>query len=118
MDREKYQEEFKKRLKSIIGKKFDTTMVYPLSQIEIAFGDLWGHGKDEESLTDDEKMIRKKWQECRNNILNNGNQQKRNAFAEIDMYKIVWEGYKYEFKPVHVNGDQIHFSKEINNGNK
>lgn len=109
MDRDKYQPEMKKRLKKIIGKKFDTTMIYPLSQIEAAFGELWGLGKDEEDLTPEEKTMKKKWQECRNNILNNGNHQKRNAFAELDMHKVTWEGYKYEFKPVQVTQDKITF---------
>lgn len=99
MDEEKFKDDYKKRLKNIIGKKIDTTMIFPLSQIESAFGHLWGHGKSELELTPEEKVMYKKWQECRNNILNNGNQQKRNAFAELDMHDVYWKRFKYEFLP-------------------
>lgn len=88
---------YRERLKKIIGTKIQTTMIFPLSQFESAFGHLWGHGKNEEKLTDDEKIFRSKWNEVRNNILNNGNQQKRNANTELDMHDIIWNGYKTVF---------------------
>lgn len=96
----KMKEKFRDRLKFIISKKIDTTMIYPLSQIEAAFGELWGHGKPESALTNEEKMYAAKWKQCRNNILNNGNQQKRNANCEIEMYDVVWNRYKTVFLPV------------------
>jgi hypothetical protein len=94
--RDKYRE----RLKKIIGKKFDTTMIYPLSQFEAAFGHLWGDKLPDEKITDEQKVMRGKWKECRNNILNNGNQQKRNAFAELDMHDVTWLRYKTILIPV------------------
>lgn len=72
-------------------------MIFPLSQFEIAFGELWGHEKDETKLTDQEKVNRAKWKELRYNILNNGNAQKRNAMAEIDMHEVEWNRYKTIF---------------------
>jgi hypothetical protein len=72
-------------------------MIYPLSQFEMAFGHLWGDQKPEDQLTAEEKQNRAKWKQCRNNILNNGNQQRRNAFAELDMYDIVWNRYQATF---------------------
>jgi len=91
------REEYKDRLKKIIGIKFDTTMIYPLSQFEAAFGHLWGYGKDPSSLTSDEQVLKAKWEECRTNILNTGNQQKRNAFIELDMHDVIWNRYETVF---------------------
>lgn len=96
-DTPELRDKYKDRLKKIISTKIQTTMIFPLSQYESAFGHLWGHGKPEDKLNDDEKMFRTKWNEVRNNILNNGNQQKRNANTEIDMYDVIWNGYKTVF---------------------
>jgi hypothetical protein len=98
MENKEYNDDMKEkmrdRLKTIVSKKFDTTMIYPISQFEAAFGELWGNGKSEDSLSDSEKLFRAKWKQCRNNILNNGNQQKRNANAEINMHDVVWRRYQ------------------------
>lgn len=93
------KDQFKERLKKIIGKKINTTMIYPLSQFETAFGHLWGNGKPEESLTQEEMLNLAKWKQIRNNILNNGNQQKRNSWAELDMHEIIWNRYRTTFIP-------------------
>jgi hypothetical protein len=94
------KEKYRDRLKKIIGTKIQTTMIFPLSVFEAAFGTLWGYGKNEESLTEEEKVYRKKWNLCRESILNTGNQQKRNAFVEIDMYDVVWLGYQTLLVPM------------------
>jgi hypothetical protein len=99
---DKMHEQYRARLKKIIGKKFDTTMIYPLSQIEAAFGHLWGHGKPDSSLSNEEIMYKRKWDECRTNILNNGNQQKRNAYTELDMHDVEWKRFTATLKPVNV----------------
>jgi len=96
-DTPELREKYRDRLKKIISTKIQTTMIFPLSQFESAFGHLWGHGKDDHKLTEEEKMYRSKWNEVRNNILNNGNQQKRNANTELDMHDIIWQGYKTTF---------------------
>lgn len=105
-DTPEFRKKYRDRLKKIIGTKFQTTMIFPLSQFESAFGQLWGHGKDEENLTNDEKMYRAKWNECRNNILNNGNQQKRNAFTELDMHDVIWHGYRVTFLVANPKGEK------------
>ncbi len=94
------KEQYKERLKKIISTKIQTTMIFPLSIIEASFGQLWGHGKDESKLTDEEKIYRKKWNECRNNILNNGNTQKRNAMAELSQYDVIWNKYQTVLLPM------------------
>lgn len=97
---EEIKEQFKSRLKTIVSKKFDTTMIYALSQFEKEFGHLFGFSQSEENLTEEQKENRIKWNRCRNNILNNGNRQKRNASAEIDMHDIIWNRYRTTFMPV------------------
>ncbi len=97
MESKNLKDKFRDRLKKIIAKKFDTTMIFALSQVELAFGSHWGHGKPFEQLTDEEKVNYNKWRQCRNNILNQGNTQKRNAYAEIDMYDVVWLRHQTTF---------------------
>lgn len=94
------KDKFKDRFKKIINKKFDTTMIYPLSQFEAAFGHLWGNGKLEENLTDEELVYLAKWRQCRNNILNQGNLQKRNFGTELAMHDVIWNRYQAVFIPV------------------
>lgn len=91
---------FKKRLKGIAKKKFDTTMVFPISQFEVAFGHLWGHGLKLDELTKEQIVNRHKWEEIRQNIFNTGNQQMRNLFAELDLHDVIFHGYRYELKPM------------------
>lgn len=100
MDSEELMDKYRERLKKNIGRKIETTMIFPLSQFEAAFGHLWGHGKEDQDLTKEELVYKKKYIECRNNILNNGNQQRRNAFAELDMHDIKWNRYQTGFYPV------------------
>jgi len=95
-------DQYRERLKKIIGIKINTTMIYPLSQFEAAFGHMWGHGKNENELTGDEKVLAAKWEECRTNILNIGNQQLRNASRELDEHDIC----RKRFETVFLTGDR------------
>lgn len=91
-------EEFRRRLKKIIGIKFNTTMMCPIAQFEMAFGHLWGHGKNIDELNADEAMYREKWEAVRKITLDNGNSQKRNAWSEIDMHDVSLRQYHMTFK--------------------
>ena len=73
-----------KGLNDILTKRFQTTMIGALSEFEKAFGYLRGHHKPEdEDLTDKEEKFLDIWEETRNRILNNGNNQLRKAVSEI-----------------------------------
>lgn len=96
-------DKYRERLKKVLGKKFDTTMIFPLSQFEAAFGEIWGDKMPEESLTDSQKAMRVKWNRVRDNILNNGNHQKRNMHAELDLHDVVWKRYQSILLPVNGN---------------
>jgi hypothetical protein len=95
--------QMKQRLQKIIETKLNTATIYPLNQFELAFGQLWGYGKQPKDLTDEEKRNLHLWQQIRKNILDNGNQQKRNLLAEIDMHDVVWKRFETSFIPTKGN---------------
>lgn len=73
-----------KGINDILVKRFQTTMIGALSEFEKSFGYLWGYHKpEEEDLTEKEEQFLDKWEETRNRILNNGNNQLRKATSEI-----------------------------------
>lgn len=92
---DKYRDNSKKRLISIIEKKFKTTMIGSLATFEETFGYLWGHG--EQSLSEEQAEFRRMWDEVRTEILNKGNNQLRAAQDEIASYTMTWDKYKTDF---------------------
>jgi len=80
----------------ILTKRFQTTMIGALSEFEKSFGYLWGNDKsDDIELTEKEEKFLDIWEETRNRILNNGNNQLRKAVSEIKKF----DGqYKYNYK--------------------
>lgn len=93
----RYREGCKKRLLNTIEKKFKTTIIGAIASVEAGFGELWGHGKPEVELTEDERNFRAIWQEVRTEILNKGNNNLRGAQDEIAQYSTTWEGFRTEF---------------------
>jgi len=90
---EKYKQRSKKRLSIIFTTKMKTSFIGAISSCENNFGFLWGHGKSEEDLTDEEQAMRQTWDEARAEILDNGNTQLRAALNEINNYSIAWDRY-------------------------
>lgn len=88
----------RQRLKKIAQTKIRTTMIYPLSQFEQAFGKLWGHGIKDEELTDEQSTNRKLWNEIRQRILDMGNKQIRGFNKELDIHNVEYIGYTTVFK--------------------
>ena len=72
-----------------IGSKLQTVNIGSISQFETYFGILWGHGKREEELNDSEREWRTIWQECRKNVLDNGNNQLRLLQQSMQWYNIA-----------------------------
>jgi hypothetical protein len=87
--------------KLILTKRFQTTMIGALFEFEKAFGYLWGHTKEEKDLTDNELDFLDKWDNVRNQILNNGNNQLRKSIS--DLGRSV--KYKYKFNNKNRNED-------------
>ena len=83
----------------IITKRLQTTMIGALYEFEKSFGYLWGYNKDEnEPLTDRENDFFDLWEETRNKILNNGNNQLRKAISELKKHQNCCYKYQYRMK--------------------
>ena len=86
-----------KGTEDILKKRLQTTMIGALSEFEKSFGYLWGLDKDdEEPLTPKEERFLDIWEETRNKVLNNGNNQLRKAIAEIN--KVSGNNVRYSYK--------------------
>lgn len=109
---EPMKNQMRERLRGIVYNKIMTTMVYPLSQFELAFGHLWGNGKDLDQLDDMEKVNFAKWKECRENIFTNGNNQIRSMNSELDNNTIVWNRHTVTFRPPEANPNRTNKDKE------
>jgi hypothetical protein len=95
---EKQKTYSKKSLLDNVQKKFTTTMIGALDIFEKLFGHLWGHGKPESALTQEEKEYRHDWEDARAAILNNGNNQARGAMDEISQHSVQKERYRLDFE--------------------
>lgn len=94
----KYEQQCKDRLKKIVDKKFTTAIIGALAAFEDKFGDIWGHFEEyDEDLTESQKKYEKVWEDVRNEILNQGNHQKRVVLEEIDNHDVNWKRYKTDF---------------------
>lgn len=83
---------------NILTKRFQTTMIGSLFEFEKEFGYLWGLDKEEEDLTETQQKFRDKWEDTRNQILNNGNNQLRKCLADLDKIQTNNVKYNYNFK--------------------
>lgn len=83
--------------KTILTKRFQTTMIGALFEFEKTFGFLWGLGKDEEDLTNSELDFLERWDLTRNQILNNGNNQLRKAIVDLEQVNPNNIKYNYRF---------------------
>lgn len=82
----------------ILRTRFQTTMIGALHEFEKTFGYLWGANKPEDvSLTNSEEKFLDMWEETRNRILNNGNNQLRKAVTEIKKNRGQSLNYSYKF---------------------
>lgn len=97
----------KRRLEGIVEKKSKTIMIGALARFEERFGVLWGHGKPEGELSEEEKAWRELWDVARTEVLNNGNNQIRAIKEEMGRYAVTYEGYhvKLPVKSVTFNGE-------------
>lgn len=82
--------------KDILMKRFQTTMIGAIYAFEENFGYLWGLDKDDDELTDKEIQFRNIWEDTRNKILNNGNNQFRKCVADLEKTSTI--KYNYKFK--------------------
>lgn len=81
--------------KNVLTKRFQTTMIGALFEFEQNFGYLWGLDKDERDLTDQQEKFRSLWEDTRNQILNNGNNQLRKCLSDLE--KLDTNNIKYNY---------------------
>jgi hypothetical protein len=81
--------------KTLLTKRFQTTMIGALYEFEKAFGYLWGQNKNPDFLTENEEDFRDRWEAVRNQILNNGNSQLRKCLIDLD--RLNTNQYHYKF---------------------
>lgn len=110
---EVYEEISRSRLGNIIFKKLQTAFVGSLSRFENYFGHIWGHGLEPEELNEEQKVYRAIWQECRDEILNNGNNQARGLRDELPQYTVRWDRYQKNFS---VNEAGVLTERQDSNG--
>jgi len=89
----KYKDKSKKRLSTIVTTKMKTSFIGAISSCESHFGFLWGHGKLEDELSEEEISMREIWENVRAQILDNGNSQLRATMNEFSQYTIDWTRY-------------------------
>ena len=104
---EKYLEESRKRLDKIITSKLRTTFIGAIASFEEHFGFLWGHGKLESELTQEEKDFAILWQNVRTEILHKSNNQLRAVRTELANHIVSWNRYRLELpvKPIEETGN-------------
>lgn len=95
-----------KKQEQSLTKRFQTTMIGAIYAFEEDFGYLWGFDKDDHELTESEKRFRLRWENTRNNILNNGNHQLRSAIKDFSRNESNNSYYKYKFYPRNNREDQ------------
>jgi hypothetical protein len=88
--------------KELLRKRFQTTMIGAIFEFEKAFGYLWGQDKNPDFLTEIEDDFRYRWENVRNQILNNGNSQLRKCLVDLE----------------NINGDNKYHYKFYKKGNK
>lgn len=75
----------KEELKELTTTRIRTSFIYPISQLEEIFGDLWGEKKDENAeFTPQEQEWYNKFSEWRKRVLDFGNNQIRLSNAQIN----------------------------------
>ena len=102
-NKDRYLENSKKRLEKIVSTKIRTAFIGAISTFEEAFGFLWGHGSNNDKLTEEEEIMKEVWEKTRTTILNNGNNQIRSAKNEIECNTVHWDRYSVQ---IPVSGEE------------
>lgn len=89
MTKAEYLAKSNDRLKSIMMKKIETTMIGSLDAIEKEINELTRNLSKNDSI-----MLREAYSRIRSKILDNGNNQKRAINEEMKHYTVNWNMYK------------------------
>lgn len=78
------------RLKETIRTKLNTSFIGAISRFEKFMGFVWGHQLPDSRCSKEQLELRKVWNECRTDVLNNGNNQIRAMNSEVNQYDVLW----------------------------
>jgi len=78
----------KQKLRRIVSTSLETVAIGALVAMEEDMGDLWGHGKPEDELTEDEILMYETWKGIRDRILKRLSDSKKAAFLHIDGFNV------------------------------
>lgn len=79
-----------------IETRLKTIMIGSLARFEKHFGHLWNFG--DEPNTKQENIMREKWEDLREDILNHGNNQIRIAIDSLEDYINYKNKYNYHYQ--------------------
>lgn len=83
----------KNKIKKTAQTKMKTSFIGAIDRFEALFGHLWGHGLPYDELSSEQKRWREVWSNCRDSILDNGNDQIRSLLKELEGYNITKHRY-------------------------
>lgn len=87
-NKDKIYENHRLYLQESLGKFMMTSLIGTIEIFEKSFGELWGHGKDEADLNDDEFYWREVWEFARTQLLDKGHKQQDKAKRAIEEYDL------------------------------
>jgi hypothetical protein len=102
-DAQRFLEQSRIRLGKIIERKLTTTFIGDLARIELYFGALWGHGKTDSQRSEAERAWFARYEQLRQDILDNGNKQARALRAELTQYDVKWNRVETRLTPLNGN---------------
>lgn len=102
---ERFAEDSKKRFDKILSTKVNTVMIGAIAAFEESFGFLWGKGKEQEDFTKEELEFYELWQNVRNKVLNNGNNQLRALKNELANNNVTWKRYQINLPMLEENDE-------------
>lgn len=72
-------------------------MIGALAAMEEHLGELWGHDVDESQLTSEQKKVRKKWLDARDQVLDVGANAQKIAVRAVNSHAVEKFPYYKEF---------------------
>lgn len=95
--KQRYDEDSKKQLQRIARKKITTAFIGALAKFEAYFGHLWGQELPDSECTENQLKWRDFWEQCRTEVLDNGNHQSRAFESELQQYTVKWNRHQMKF---------------------
>lgn len=84
-------------LRDTIRVSMETITIGSLAAFEDSFGDLWGHGKADGELTEDERAFRERWRTARKKILTRSKESQGIVARTLNRFSIRKRRFFEEF---------------------